>query len=111
MAYTVPKAPDGLGVAGRRLWIRVVTDSEMEFAPQEVVLLEEAAYTADVIAGLRKKIDPEDPDPRTVREVRMAGEQLRKFLTSVPWPADESSWEGLSVSERGRRAAFARWHR
>ncbi|SRR5260370_14194846 len=44
-----PRAPEGLGQAGKRLWAAVT--AELELAGHELELLRQAASTADLIAA------------------------------------------------------------
>jgi 16S rRNA C1402 (ribose-2'-O) methylase RsmI len=62
---SVHRAPRGLSAAGRRLWDALSSDYELE--SHELVLLESAARTADLIADLQALIDAEG----LVLEVKM----------------------------------------
>ena len=113
------RAPAGLGAAGRRLWRRMT--AEVNFRPDELEVLEQAARTADTIAeletaaakvpsvliiGSRKQLIVSP----IFQELRLTRQALAAFLSrlDVPEPADPNA---LTPSQRGRRAAAARWHR
>jgi hypothetical protein len=57
-----PGRPAGLGLAGARLWRRVAAEFEMN--PAELMLLEQACRTADVLTGIDEALDGE---PLTVK--------------------------------------------
>jgi hypothetical protein len=59
MASKSRRAPRGLSPAGRRLWDAVTSDYELE--SHELLLLENAARTADLIADLQARIDADGP--------------------------------------------------
>jgi len=73
----------------------------LEFRPDELALLEEAARVADVLGVLREG----KPDAETVREIRLQQEALRKLVRSVDWPGDTPN-----LSAWGRSMAMRRWH-
>jgi len=114
---TAQRAPSGLGPAGRRLWRRLC--QTVVWRPDELEVLEQAARTADQVAeleraaaqvpvlvlGSRKQliVNP------VLQELRLTRQALAAFLSrlDVPEPADP---DALTPSQRGRRAAAARWH-
>lgn len=53
------RAPRGLSGAGRKLWDAVNNDYTLE--SHELLLLENAARTADLIADLQARIDIDGP--------------------------------------------------
>jgi hypothetical protein len=56
----VPKAPAGLKTAGKRFWKQVHHVYEFDGSPEVVLLVEEAARTADVVARLQHIVDTAD---------------------------------------------------
>ena len=90
------KSPEGLRGAGQALWDAIVADSGIAFRADELLLIGEAARTADALEELRAESD----DPR---EIRLQQETLRKLLRSVDWPHDEAA------SDAGRALAQKRW--
>lgn len=105
-----PRAPDGLGTAGKRLWRRL-TKVGIEYGPQELLILEEAARTADKLDELRRR-DTAD-NPKVTTEIRLQSDHLRKLLNAVDWPAlqheGDGEWDGITASQRARKAAHIRW--
>ena len=119
-AAKTPKSPPGLGLRGRRLWRE--SWATYTFNVAEEALLEQACHVADTIdvlvaavkdqpatvTGSRGQVRP-NPLHREIREERAL---LKNLLGSLGLPNDDpDSWEGLSTSERGRRAAMARWRK
>ncbi len=109
-------APRGLGPAGKSLW-KAMT-AAFSFEPAEVLLLEQAARTADVVAELETALDGApvlvlgsrkqvivNPGFQELRLQRLA---LQRLLNGFGQPEDE---DALTPSQRGRRAAQARWQR
>ena len=90
------KSPEGLGEAGQALWDAIVAESGIAIRADELLLIGEAAQTADVLEELRS--DGGDP-----REIRLQQESLRKLLRSVDWPHAEPA------SDAGRALAQKRW--
>ena len=111
------RAPSGLGPAGRRLWRRLCADTI--WRPDELEILTQAAHTADTISRLEETAEripvivPGSRKQATVnpllQELRLSRQALAAFLSrlDVPEPADP---DALTPSQRGRRAAAARWH-
>jgi hypothetical protein len=112
-----PRKPAGLGKAGSAVWASMTAD--VDWRPDELVILEQAARTADTVAALDAALDGQ---PATVpgsrgqvivnpllQELRLARTALVAYLSrlDVPEPTDP---DALTPSQRGRRAAAARWH-
>ena len=110
-----PSAPKGLDVTGRRLWKRVV--SAYELRPDELVLLESACRTADLVVRLEAAMEGQ---PLTVRgsmgqqrehpllsEARQQRGLLARLLAQLKLP-DEGTVPNKR-SEQARHAAMARW--
>jgi hypothetical protein len=116
---TFPSAPRGLGKAGKALWKSVQND-DLELRPDEIAVLTEAAATRDVIASLaeataREPAIVEGSKGQVIvhpglQELRQQRALLASLLRQVgiPYP-DEDGWDGLSPSQRGRKAAAKRW--
>jgi hypothetical protein len=123
----VPKAPAGLKTAGKRFWKQVHHVYEFAGSPEVVLLVEEAARTADVVARLQQIVDSADslrtagsrnqdvaiPELDALRAYRAQFAALIKQL-DLPGPEDdEDDRDGparpMTRSEAGRVAAAARW--
>jgi hypothetical protein len=119
-----PKPPKGLGERGLELWHRIVAGYEgFDEAPEKLILLEEAARTADLVARLQAAVDADD-DLTTkgsmgqrvasphLTELRQYRTQLASLLNRLVAGAGEDSDTGgtvLSRSDVGRLGAAARW--
>jgi len=55
----IPRAPDGLGPSGRRLWRAILVDFEL--AEHEMSLLRQACRVADLCDRLQEVVDAEGP--------------------------------------------------
>lgn len=113
------RTPEGLGVAGRRLWREVVAGYELR--PDELVLLERAARTLD---DVRRLEDALDGAPLTVpgsmgqtranpllvelRGMRALLAALLKQLALPDLGAGAQSDE-MTPTRKARKAARARW--
>lgn len=122
----VPKAPPGLKTAGKRFWRQVHQVYEFDGSPELVLLVEEAARTADVVARLQQIVDTADtlrttgsrgqdvgiPELDALRAYRAQYAALIKQL-DLPGPEDDEDEAGgtkpMTRSEAGRVAAAARW--
>ncbi len=117
---SAPRAPQGLGSRGRRLWRSVTRDfepsaSELELLTEacrcldRVEALEQAMQGAPLtVAGSRGQIvaHPLAADLRAERQL------LSRLLAQIELPADDDNggqWDGLSASQRARKAARAKW--
>jgi hypothetical protein len=121
--YKFPAAPGGLQEAGRALWEHISDDS-LELRPDELTLLAEAGRVADQIARLDETIAAEPtmisgshkqpvvhPAISEARQQRALLASLLKRLDIPEEPEADGSWDGLSASQRARKAAGARWGR
>ncbi len=118
---SAPSAPKGLGLRGRRLWRAAWR--VWEFNVLETTLLEQACRVADTIDALiaameavpNVVVEGSKGQPRPhplLKEVREERALLKNLLMALGIPDDDpTSWDGLSASERGRRAALARWRK
>jgi hypothetical protein len=97
--------PAGLGTAGRRLWRSVTADFEL--AGHEVLILAQAAHTADVCEALQRVVARDGPvleGPRThpaCRELRQQRITLARLVAALRIPADEDADRSQARSVRG----------
>jgi len=90
---TKTRAPRGLSPAGRKLWDAVNGDYELE--SHELLLLENAARTADLVAQLQARIDkdgPVSPEGKThpaVAEIRQQRITLARLLVALRVPSGD----------------------
>ncbi len=115
-----PPAPKGVGLEARRLWRDVLKDFQL--GPAELRILEDACREMDLIGRMEDDLEGADlvvrgsqrqpaPNP-LVQEVRLHRAVLRQLLGALRLPDDDlESWDGLTASERARRAASARWRK
>ncbi len=116
---TAPRAPKGLGKDGRQLWRSVLATYRLR--PDEVLLLEKAARTADDVARLEAVLEGQ---PLTVSgstgqprahplliELRGMRALLAQLLRQLHLPDAVSKGEPLTASEQARKAALVRWDR
>lgn len=110
-----PRAPAGLGAAGRRLWRGAVR--ELVFRPDELAVLEHACRTVDELAALQAALADAEPmvagsmgQPRPhplYQEVRAHRDTLRRLLAQLDVPDD------VAVDDRpmtnARASAQRRW--
>lgn len=118
-----PTAPRSLGADGRKLWRAVTTMAvegrRIEFRTDELTVLAQAAATADAIAALEAELvgarvvvagsKGQTIVNPVVIELRLQRAALATLLGRLAIPDASSSWEGLTSSQRARRAAHARW--
>lgn len=129
----IPRAPAGLNAAGRRFWQQINTECEIRTFDM-LMLVEQAARTADVVARLQKAVDAAEslrcqgskgqevaiPELTELRQFRA---QLAALIKQLDLPApendeddeDEGTGPGrnrpMTRSEAGRKAAAARWQK
>jgi len=118
---SIAPAPKGLGMEARRLWRDTL--KEFQLGPAELRLMEDACREVDLIERLESELDGADLVVRgsqgqpvanpLAQELRLHRGVLRQLLGALRLPeeGDADSWSGLSTSERGRRAAMARWRK
>lgn len=117
--YVPPRAPKGLGAAGKKLWRDLTADTEFE--PHGLRLLTDACRVADLIAKLDQAAED---SPLVVKgstgqpvinpviaEARVQRGLLAKLLKDLNIPATEEAEQeaAQSRSEKARKAAKARW--
>lgn len=106
-----PKRPAGLKPAGRRLWKAVVEGFALR--PDEVVLLESACKTVDLIADLEAGMAGQPlvttgsagqlREHPLISEARAQRHLLKGLLCSMKLPDDGA------MPNQHRAAAYARW--
>jgi hypothetical protein len=117
------RAPAGLGSAGRGLW-RSVT-AGLVLRPDELAVLREACGVRDTIELLQERLDGAPAIVAGSRgqqivnpgipELRLQRQLLATLLARLDVPEGgvaagaAGEWEGLSNSQRARKAALARW--
>lgn len=112
-----PRAPNGLGDAGKALWKRIHATFGFDEEPHLVEILEQACRTKDRIAELEEAMEGEPligpygsakqlTMHPLIPEIRAQQKELRESLRWLRLP-DNSGTE--TMSERNRRAANARW--
>jgi hypothetical protein len=118
-----PKAPAGLGAAGRDLWRSVLDEvpAGLLLDSHEAELLEHAARTADHVAALEKAIRKDGvtvqaPDGRLIVspalvEARQQRLLLQRLLGGIAVAVDEEAQPETPAQQQGRKAAQARWAR
>jgi len=120
---TMPRAPAGLGGRGRSLWRSVVRDFDLATSELEILVL--ASRTLDRVAALEEELkgapavvlgSQGQPRPNPLAaELRAEVLLASKLVQQLGLPTDidddglHGSWQGLSPSERGRKAARRRW--
>lgn len=106
---SVPRAPEGAGPAGRRLWSAVLRDYEL--AEHETVLLRQAVHVADLCEQLQQVISQEGPlldgkpHPGVV-ELRQQRIVLARLIVALRVPlGDEAADSKHAPARLQRRAA------
>lgn len=115
-----PRAPSGLKATGKRLWAQVTNG--LTFRPDELAILDQACRVADQVAALErvlaksKSMIPGSTGQQVlhpaIAELRLQRSTLSTLLARLDIPeadGDLSEWDGLTASQRARRAARARW--
>ncbi|HWK92624.1 MAG TPA: hypothetical protein VNR17_10240 [Luteimicrobium sp.] len=108
--------PRGLGKSGRQLWRSVLTAYELR--PDELVLLENAAKTADFVAQLDEALKGaplvvkgsmgQERENPLLSERRQQSAHLARLIGQLKLPDIEPQSEYGSTNPH-RRAAAARW--
>jgi hypothetical protein len=125
-----PRAPSGLGEAGRALWRRLTSD--YEFDARELLVVEQAARQVDALALLERLLEDQGPvvvgstgQPRLspvlaeARQGRLAVGRLLDLLALPELPDEANAAEPVDVrrrtlngtARRARHAANVRWAR
>ena len=119
-----PAPPGGLSEHGTALWESIVGIEDLELRADELEILSQACAMRDQIDRLQAVADSgpvEVPGSRgqvviapAIQELRHSRAELARLLRqlAIPDPADEDGdWDGLSASQRARKAAGKRWGR
>lgn len=111
----VPRAPGGLGKAGKALWRSILADLELE--SHEVAILSAAARQADNITDLEALLTSEGLSVvgsagqpvlnKAVTELRLGRLALAKLLSSLDIPAEGQTGRSRDAA----RAAKYRWNK
>lgn len=123
----VPPPPEGLKAAGLRFWTDIFSTYSFDGSPEVVMIAEDCARTADVVARLQSEVDNATslrtrgskgqdvaiPELDALRAYRAQFVALIKQL-DLPAPIDDDDDEPertgpLTRSEVGRMGANARW--
>jgi hypothetical protein len=119
---TPPKRPQRLKRRGKQLWDQLIQELDWEDCPEQLVLLEDACRTADLIDKLQVVVDaatdlrvtgskdqpvtlPEIPELRQQRAV------LASLLRALQLPAAEDDTASGSVRAFSKLGNAARWER
>jgi hypothetical protein len=117
---TIPRAPEGAGAAGKRLWRAVL--GEFELAEHEMVLLRQAVRVADLCDQLQAVVEAEGPmlrvdgNPRThpaVVELRQQRIVLARLVVALRVPLGDqepdtgSAGEATRLQRRGVRGFYS----
>jgi hypothetical protein len=119
----MPRSPAGLGTRGRRLWKAVTAGFDLVTTETELLVM--ACRTLDRIAALEAElkdapatVEGSQGQPRPnplAAELRAEVLLASRLVAQLGIPTDidpddlHGSWQGLSPSERGRKAAARRW--
>jgi hypothetical protein len=117
---SIPRAPEGAGAAGKRLWRAVLADFEL--AEHELTLLRQAVRVADLCDQLQAVIKAEGPllrvegTPRThpaVIELRQQRIVLARLVVALGVPLGDQEQEGppgpdpARLQRRGTRGFYS----
>lgn len=120
MASKNPSPPVGLGKDGRAFWREVVKGWDCN--PDTLRLLERAARVLDTLAVLDQELESAElilegsrgqpiANP-LMTERRLHSQVFAQLVRQLRLEeAEAGGWEGLSISERGRKAALQRWRK
>ncbi len=118
-----PKAPKDLGPEGGRVWTAVMEDvpADWELTSRELAMLRNAAKQGDLVADLQKALDDEGVVAvgaagqrrlsQVATELRQSRIAFARLLGEIPIPDEEDGKPVTSASQRGQKAAAARWKR
>jgi hypothetical protein len=128
MTNKPPKAPPGLQAAGRRVFREIHAEYQFDGQPDAVMLVEELARTADMVARLQRIVDDADqlrckgsrgqdvaiPELDALRAYRQQFAALvRQLDLPQPLPPTPEPSPALKMTrhEAARKAAQARWNK
>jgi hypothetical protein len=105
---SIPKPPDGVGEAGRRLWSSVLESFVLE--EHELALLRQACQVADLCDGLQAEVDASGllvggrTNPALV-ELRQQRILLARLVVALRVPLGEEASDGRD-QRRGIRGVY-----
>jgi len=120
----VPRSPAGLGPRGKRLWKAILADFELGTTETEVLSLACRAFDRisvleEALTGAPSLVLGSQGQPRPnplAGELRAEVLLASKLVSQLGIPTDldpeedlHGSWQGLSPSQRARKAAARRW--
>ncbi|ORB73126.1 hypothetical protein [Mycobacterium scrofulaceum] len=116
----IPKAPVGLGRAGRAVWRAVWAEFDISRDPGKQALLAEAAAVKDVIEELSehaaeapilvKAANGAPAIQPSLQELRMQRQLFQQLITRIGMPdADQADSTHAKRVAAGRKGAEVRW--
>ena len=116
MSINKPKEPAGLSVSGRALWASLT--SKYVFRPDELVIVERAARTADRISDMESVLGSEllsvgsmgqESIHPLIPEIRSHTQMLASLMKQLNLPDEDSAAGESPRSTLARKAAQSRW--
>jgi phage terminase small subunit len=116
-----PEPPESLESAGKRAWKALLSDlpDDWELTARETELLRNACRQADLVADLEAALEQEGvivvgaAGQRRLNavatELRQSRIALARLLGEIPIPDDDGEKPTTNASQRGQKAAQARW--
>lgn len=114
-----PRAPTGLGVAGKALWGRL--NERYSFDPREQAILDAACRQVDLVVELERVLTDDgvivvgskgqQRVSGLVAEVRQGRLCLAKLLGDLQLPSEEQQRAATWRSAQAKKAADSRWTR
>src|SRR4051812_15150555 len=116
MSRRPPRAPNGLGPAGRRLFREIAADLHptLEFDAKDLELLGRAAVIADLVDVLRRDLEARGPlvegstgrlmQPPSLDKIPRLQVQIARLLEKVRLEPEPLKTGGLGVKQRNRIA-------
>jgi hypothetical protein len=111
---STPKPPEGLGAGGRKLWRAILRDYEL--GEHEMLMLREAAHTADTCEALQALIDEQGPTVTNhlgglsahpaLRELRQQRLTLARLIVCLRVPLGDEDAAGGRTQYRGIRGVY-----
>ncbi len=118
-----PKPPSSLRKAGKAAWVALMEDPPEDwlFTERELQLIFNACRQRDLVADLEAAVKKEGVMIEgaagqtrlnaAVTELRQSRLAFARLVGEIGLPEDEGQEPKTSASERGRKAANARWSR
>jgi len=120
-AEKMPRVPSGLGRQAQRIWRETVRDFDLSAA--ELRILEDACREADLVERIEEELGKlksltvagsmgQPVITELAKEIRQHRLTYSKLIRDLSLPdEDASSWDGMTTSQRARRAALVRWRK